>query len=51
VSRLIINRAWQLPGYVEYGKALYTGIMRADATVFDPTGGSVPPLVTASLHE
>lgn len=50
VSRLVINRQWQLPGYVEYGKALYTGIMRADAIVFDPSGGSTPPIVYGGLH-
>jgi len=51
VSKLAIRRQWQLPGYVENGMALYTGIMRADAKVFDPTGGSNAPIVSATLHE
>jgi HK97 family phage major capsid protein len=50
VSKLVIKRQWELPGYVEYGMALYTGIMRADAKVFDPTGGVTPPIVCATLH-
>lgn len=50
VSKLAIKRSWQAPGYVDLGKALYTGIMRADAKVIDPTSGSVPPIVTAKLH-
>jgi HK97 family phage major capsid protein len=49
VSKMIVKRQWQLPGYVENGMALYTGIMRADAKVFDPTSGSVPPIVSARL--
>ena len=32
-------------------QGLYTGIMRADAKVFDPTGGAVSPIVYANLHE
>jgi HK97 family phage major capsid protein len=49
VSRMVLQRQWQLPGYVENGMALYTGLMRADAKVFDPTSGGVPPIVSASL--
>jgi HK97 family phage major capsid protein len=49
VSRMILQRQWQLPGYVENGMALYTGLMRADAKVFDPTSGGVPPIVSASM--
>ena len=51
VSRLTVSRSTQAQGYAEYGKALYRGIMRADAKVFDPTNGGVPPIVTAALHE
>ena len=43
VSKLSIVRKSQAPGYVEYGKALYTGRMRADSKVMDASGGSVPP--------
>jgi HK97 family phage major capsid protein len=50
VSKTVVTRQWQLPGYVENGMALYTGIMRADAKVFDPTSGNSVPLVSASLH-
>jgi|SRR5208282_1330846 len=49
VSRLSVQRVWQLPGYVEYGKVLYKGIMRADAKVFDPTSGGTAPIVSARL--
>lgn len=50
VSRMSLKRSTQVPGYVEKGKALYTGVMRADSKVFDPTGGSVPPIVFAGIH-
>lgn len=50
VSKLVVKRSWQAPGYVDKGLALYTGIMRCDSKVFDPTAGSVPPLVSAKLH-
>lgn len=49
VSRMEISRNLQAAGYVEYGKALYTGRMRADAKVIDPTGGVTPPIVYATL--
>jgi HK97 family phage major capsid protein len=48
-SKMTLTRKWQLPGYVEFGLALYTGIMRVDAKVFDPSNGTVPPIVCASL--
>lgn len=51
VSKLVVKRNTQAAGYIENGKVLYTGIMRADAKVFDPTAGSVPPIVNAILHE
>jgi HK97 family phage major capsid protein len=50
VSSLYLKRRSQVLGYVEYGKALYTGIMRADAVVHDPTAGAMPPIVYATLH-
>lgn len=50
VSKLTVQRKRQAPGYVERNLALYTGIMRADAKVLDPTGGVVPPIVSARLH-
>jgi HK97 family phage major capsid protein len=48
VSQMHLRRNWQLPGYVEYGKALYTGLMRADSVVHDPTNGAMPPIVYAT---
>jgi HK97 family phage major capsid protein len=50
VSQLRIARAIQALGYVDKGKALYTGIMRADAVVFDPSNGVKPPIVYATNH-
>jgi HK97 family phage major capsid protein len=50
VSKMVVKRQWQLPGYVENGMALYTGIMRADGRVYDPTSGSSAPIVYANLH-
>ena len=49
VSKMILHRSWQAQGYVERGTALYSGYMRADAKVFDPTAGGTPPIVCASL--
>ena len=50
VSRLAVERNLQTPGYIEKGRALYIGRMRADAKLVDPTGGTVPPIVYATLH-
>jgi HK97 family phage major capsid protein len=50
VSSMHLRRNLQTPGYIEYGKALYTGYMRADAVVNDPTGGAMPPIVYATVH-
>lgn len=50
-SRLVISRDTQAAGYVEAAKALYTGRMRADAKVVDPTGGGASsPIIYATLH-
>lgn len=50
VSKMVVKRQWQLPGYVDNGLALYTGLMRADAKLFDPTSGGAPPIVCATMH-
>ena len=50
LSNMVVTRNTQAPGYIEYGKALYTARMRADSKVFDPTGGNKPPIVYATLH-
>lgn len=49
-SALFLRRRLQVPGYVEAGKALFTGLMMVDAVVVDPTAGSMPPIVYATLH-
>jgi len=51
VSQLSIRRNWQLPGFVENGLALHTGLLRCDAKLIDPSAGAVPPIVSARLHE
>jgi HK97 family phage major capsid protein len=50
VSQMYMRRNLQAPGYVEKGKALYTGIVLVDAVLHDPTGGSMPPVIAATLH-
>lgn len=50
VSSMFLRRRLQLPGYVENSKALFTGLLMADAAVQDPTDGALPPIVTARLH-
>lgn len=49
-SQVTITRNIQAPGYIEYGKALYTARMRADAKVADPTSGATPPIVYATIQ-
>lgn len=49
-SQLRIQRAIQAAGYVEKGKAIYTGALRVDAVYFDPSGGVTPPIVFATQH-
>ncbi len=49
VSRMTLTRNTQAANAIEYGKALYTGRMRADAQVFDPSGGNTPPLTYITL--
>jgi HK97 family phage major capsid protein len=50
VSAMLLRRRTQTPGFVEYGRALYTGLMRADSKLVDPTGGVNPPIKFISLH-
>jgi HK97 family phage major capsid protein len=49
-SAMLLRRRTQTPGYVEYGKALYTGLLRVDSKLVDPTGGANPPIKQISLH-
>lgn len=49
VARTTVTRNLQAAGYVDKGKGLYTGRMRADAKVLDPTGGVIPPFVSITL--
>lgn len=49
-TTLLLRRKTQVPGYIEYGKALYVGLMSVDSVLFDPTSGSLPPIVYATLH-
>ena len=49
VSTMWLRRSLQVPGYVENGKALYTGLMLCDAVLHDPTGGDMPPVICAAL--
>jgi HK97 family phage major capsid protein len=47
IQRTIESGATQ--GRVELGSALYTGRMRADSIVFDPSNGSSPPIIYARV--
>lgn len=50
VSQMILKRNLQAAGYVEKALGLYTGLMRADAKVIDPTGGGVnSPIISATF--
>jgi hypothetical protein len=49
-SSLFIRRRMQYPGLVEFGKVAWTGLQMVDAIVDDPTSGTLPPIVYATLH-
>ena len=49
-SSLFIRRRTQFPGLVEYGKTAWTALQMVDAVVDDPTDGTLPPIVYATLH-
>jgi HK97 family phage major capsid protein len=49
-STMYMRRRINTPGFIEYGKTLYTGLLMVDAVVHDPTDGALPPVVTARLH-
>jgi HK97 family phage major capsid protein len=49
-SSLFIRRRMQYPGLVEFGKVAWTGLQMVDAVVDDPTSGTLPPIVYATLH-
>ena len=49
-STMYMRRRINTPGYIEYGKALYTGLLMVDAITHDPTDGALPPIVSARLH-
>jgi HK97 family phage major capsid protein len=49
-SSLYIRRRTQYPGLVEFGKVAWTGLQMVDAIVDDPTNGTLPPIVYATLH-
>jgi hypothetical protein len=51
VNTMWLRRNLQAQGYIEYGKALYAGLMSVDSALFDPTAGAMPPVVAAALHE
>lgn len=50
-TTMSLRRKLQVPGYIEYGKALYTGLLSVDAVLHDPTGGTLPPVIAAALHQ
>ncbi len=49
-SQVTLMRRTDLPGYAEFGKALYTARMRADGRVHDPTNGVTPPIVFITIN-
>jgi HK97 family phage major capsid protein len=49
-SKPTLQRAINLPNYIEYGKALYIARMRMDSAYFDPSNGAVPPIVSMMVQ-
>jgi len=48
-SRATLQRAINAANTIEYGKVLYIARIRMDSALFDPSGGSAPPLVNATI--
>jgi HK97 family phage major capsid protein len=48
-SVLVLARDTQAAGFVEAGKTLYKGLQRVDSRLLDPTAGSKPPIVYATV--
>lgn len=49
-STMFLRRNLQATGYVEAGKALYTGLQMVDGILFDPSASGAPSVVAAALH-
>jgi HK97 family phage major capsid protein len=49
-STMFMRRNLQATGYVEAGKALYTGLQMVDGILFDPSASGAPSVVAAALH-
>ena len=50
LSATTILKATEATSAIEQGQFLFLGRMRVDSFVFDPSGGSAPPIVYATLH-
>jgi HK97 family phage major capsid protein len=48
-SQMVVAKNLQVGGVVESGQYAVIGRMRVNSTVFDPTGGNVPPIVYANM--
>jgi HK97 family phage major capsid protein len=48
-SALALARDMQAAGFVEFGKVLYKGLLRVDSKVHDPSAGTNPPIVYATV--
>jgi HK97 family phage major capsid protein len=49
LSQPIIRRSIEVPGAIENGQAMYTALMRVDSDIVNPTSGSKPAIVYATL--
>jgi HK97 family phage major capsid protein len=50
LSRMSVRRATETVSTGGYLSVDYIGLMRADSALIDPTGGTTPPIVYATLH-
>lgn len=48
-STMFLRRSLQASGYVEYGMALYQGLLMCDGVLHDPSASGAPSVVVASL--
>lgn len=49
-SQMAVSKTLEVTKGAEYGQYAVIGRMRVNSTVFDPTGGNFPPIISASIN-
>lgn len=48
-SQMVVAKSLEVTSTIEQGQYAVIGRMRVNSTLFDPTGGTVPPIVYANM--